>query len=355
MNAICSLFSGTARQQKKSKNIFSVSKSSNLMRRSILAIMILGLLMVSAVEALAATYYSQGSLPVNVPASWNTGSSGGGSSPSGFTGTHTWIIQPGHAMTMTGTWTVGSTATVRIDGSIAVSDVYRIIITGTLTVNGRLINSGTFSTSSAITASSGITVNGIYEHARDGGYLPTATWSANSTCLISGWTSTATLGNVSFNQPFYNFTWNCPDQQSDVSFAGRVSSVSGTFTLENSGIYLIRPGGNPSYGNYVQTGGIYTLSEALYNRTIEISGDFTLEDGTFNTDGGRIGTVNITGDLHMSGGFLNMNSENYRNQYLNVEGDVSFTGGELAMSSGTGIGYLTIGRKFLKYFGVSHC
>ena len=163
--------------------------------------------------------------------------------------------------------------------------------------------------------------------------------------MVTGWTGSSTL-NTSFGQSFYNFTWNCPGQTIDVSFGGFAADVRGTFSLDSSGDYLVRPGGNAEYGNYLQTGGTYTLSELFYNRTIELSGNFTLEDGTFNMDGGRIGTVNITGNLSIAGGSLNMNSESYRSQYLNVTGDVTLTGGLLAMSNGTGIGYLNLGGNF---------
>ncbi len=52
-----------------------------------------------------------------------------------------------------------------------------------------------------------ITVDGVYEHAMNGGKLPTAKWNTGSTCLVTGST---TLGPTNANQNFYNLTVDCP-------------------------------------------------------------------------------------------------------------------------------------------------
>ena len=345
MRIVSTNAAGTSGSDRSSVKHFSTGTVSAGTKRFVLLTLTVVITWFTGLQVVAQTYYSQGNLPVNELTSWNSVAGGGGTAPSAFTGTHGWIIQSGHEMTMTGNWTVGGTATVTLNGKLTVSGVFQSSITGTLAVNGTLVNAGTYAAASAVTASSGITVSGVYEHARDGGYLPLSTWSNGSTCLVTGWTGSETL-DVSFTQAFYNFTWNCPGQTIDVSFGGFAVDVRGTFTLDSSGDYLVRPGGNAEYGNYLQTGGTYTLSELFYNRTIELSGNFALEDGTFNMDGGRIGTVNITGNLSIAGGSLNMNSESYRSQYLNVTGDVTLTGGLLAMSNGTGIGYLNLGGNF---------
>ena len=59
-----------------------------------------------------------------------------------------------------------------------------------LTVNGTVINIGTITRIGTISFESGST----YRHQQNGGTIPTATWNANSTCLITGITSTIPSG-----------------------------------------------------------------------------------------------------------------------------------------------------------------
>lgn len=170
--------------------------------KGILTSIFLVMLLFTAMESKAETYYSQGDLPANLPASWNSSPAGSGTTPAGFEGVHTWIISTGDEMTLSDSWTPGISglATVVIDGTLTLSSVYLVTVTGTIAVNGFLVNSGSYLAGSAVTASGGITISGIYNHAIDGGYLPTATWAVGSTCLVSGWTGSASPGNSSFDQ-----------------------------------------------------------------------------------------------------------------------------------------------------------
>ena len=172
MRIVSTNAAGTSGSDRSSVKHFSTGTFSAATKRFVLFTMTVVITWFAGLQAVAQIYYSQGNLPVNELASWNSAAGGGGTAPSAFTGTYTWSIQPGHDMTMTGNWTVGGTATVTLNGKLTVSGAYRVIITGILSVNGTLVNSGTYSTGSAVTASSGITVSGVYEHARDGGIFP---------------------------------------------------------------------------------------------------------------------------------------------------------------------------------------
>jgi len=306
--------------------------------RGILVSIITVMLLFTHLESKAETYYSQGDLPANVPASWNTSPSGGGTSPSGFDGIHTWIIRAGDEMTLSDTWTAGTAgaATVVIDGGLTLSSGYLVTVTGTIAVNGLMSNSGTYLAGSPVTASGGITISGIYEHGIDGGFLPSATWASGSTCLISGWTGSPALGNSSFDQQFYNFTWNCPDQASNVSFDGYVTSVTGTFSLVQSGIntddnnnpFVITPLANPVYGNYSQAGGYYRLSDNVeVARTLTVVNDFSITNGEFQQDYTAHGTLIVGGDYSCSGGRHRISWDDENNpSTATVNGDFSVSG-----------------------------
>jgi len=296
------------------------------------------ILLFTGMESKAQTYYSQGDLPANDPASWNTDPGGTGTSPTGFDGVHTWIIRTGDEMTLSDNWTPGTAgmASVVIDGTLTLSSVHLVTVTGTIAVNGFLVNSGTYLAGSSVTASGGITISGIYNHAMDGGYLPSATWAMGSACLISGWIGTPSLDNSSFDQQFYNFTWNCPAQASNVSFNGYVSSVTGTFYLVQSGInaadnnnpFVITPLGNPTYGNYVQTGGYYRLSDNVeVARTLTVQNDFSISNGEFQQDYTAHGTLIVGGDYSCSGGRhrISWDDENVASS-ATVNGDFSISG-----------------------------
>jgi hypothetical protein len=306
--------------------------------KGIISMIIMALLFFAWTESRAETYYSQGDLPANLTASWNTGTSGGGSSPTGFEGVHTWIISYGNSMTLSDSWTVGTggPATVVIEGSLTLSSDYLLAVTGTLAVNGAIVNRGSYLAGSAVTATGGITVSGQYEHAIDGGYLPSATWASGSTCLVSGWLGSSSLDNASFDQQFFNFTWNCHNQSSNVSFNGHVASVTGTFSLIQSGInsednntpFVITPFGDPTYGSYFQSGGYYKLSDGVeISRSLIVLNDFSITGGEFQQDYTAPGALTVGGNYSCSGGRhrISWDDENSAST-ATVEGDFSLSG-----------------------------
>ena len=73
-----------------------------------LALAMWGMLPGGRAEA-ATTYFSQGSLAPNLTSSWNTSRVGGGSSPSNFTSGDVFVIQNGHNMTTSATWSISGT------------------------------------------------------------------------------------------------------------------------------------------------------------------------------------------------------------------------------------------------------
>ncbi len=133
-----------------------------------------------------------------------------------------------------------------------------------------------------------------YEHARNAGSIPTSTWNAGSTCLITGIEGNSP-GNA--NQDFYHFIWDCPGQTANLNLAWSGNIIGGNLTCVNSG-----------------------------------SGRFQMTNNTAFTN-----PITINGDVIVTGGVLTSNGSSTAQTYtINVNGNVDVTGGNLSLSRGTG-------------------
>jgi Secretion system C-terminal sorting domain len=170
-----------------------------------------------------------------------------------------------------------------------VSDTTTLQITQDFAVNGLLVNRGTIQPLGTLTFQDGA----VYEHAQNGGSVPTATWEMGSTALFTGITSTAP-GNR--GQDYYNLTLNTPGLNSnlDMNLTGR--TISGDLRLISSGA------GTNRWRLVGSTSG-----------TVTIMGDVIVEGGSLETQG----TSSLT-DVEV----------------LHY-GDVLVTGGTFAVSRGT--------------------
>jgi hypothetical protein len=139
-----------------------------------------------------------------------------------------------------------------------------------------------------------------YEHARNGGTIPTATWDATSNCNVTGITSTAPSG---LNQTFGNFTWNCTGQGTsnlDI-YSNGLPTIKGNFNVTSTGTTgSIRLARNSDLsfdisGNYTQSGGIVNLTRGSGNLTMNISGDFSMTGGTLSESSSGSGNITFNG------------------------------------------------------------
>ncbi len=153
-------------------------------------------------------------------------------------------------------------------------------------MSGTVQNAGIITTFGSMAVESG----GIYRHAflTKVDTIPTATWLDGSTCEIVGYTNaTGTMSGLA--QSFYDFTWNCPNQN---VITGPTLALGGTMVRNN---FNILNTGIGSFGiatttvdkilkvrNYIQNGGRVTTSVSATK--IEISGNFDMSGG--NLDGG---------------------------------------------------------------------
>lgn len=107
-----------------------------------------------------------------------------------------------------------------------------------------------------------IIVDGIYEHATNGGILPTATWNTGSTCLVTG---SITLGPTNANQNFYNLTVDCPAltlPSYPCHFDMASNTIAGNLTFANTN------------GNYYALTGYEVPGNP---KTITVNGNFNVD------------------------------------------------------------------------------
>jgi hypothetical protein len=200
-----------------------------------------------------------------------------------------------------------------------VSDSTIISVDEDLSVNGDLVNYGEIIPVGELTIADG----GVYEHARNGGSVPTAVWAEGSTALFTGITTDAP-GNR--GQDYYNLTLNTPDLTSnrDLSLDGNtiggdihvistglarwqlVGGSSGTVTIMGDvivedGQFASQGTGSATdvvidhYGNIIVTGGNFSVSRGSQGGTGTTSwylheGDFSMSEATTqnsNPEGAR--------------------------------------------------------------------
>jgi hypothetical protein len=278
-------------------------------------------------------------------------------------------IRSSHIITLSNSITIDQ-VNIMTSGQLSVSPGNTLTIAdGTdevdFSVNGTLVNSGTISSIGKLAFNS----LSIYEHAQDGGSIPIATWDVNSNCNITGIIVTAPTIPLA-TQPFGNFTWNSPLQNTVysssnpdwISLAGQLRTIAGNFNVVSTGpadkTYDLRLGQTSTgdltvKGNFLQTGG-YFLIEANGNigsaREMTIEKDFSVEQecvfGISYIKG--IGTLNVDGNFSSAGtfNFLFGDINNNTTATLNVTGNCSITDGTLNMSDAASTGTLNVSGNF---------
>lgn len=176
--------------------------------------------------------------------------------------------------------------------------------TNTVTTNS-LIIAGTYirNSASGITATTiKVDSGGKYVHAINGVALPTITWDANSTCEITGRTTTTLTG---LNQNFGNLIWACSGQTSTQNIPNTGSmSISGNLEIKNTGTSsLILNQSALSVNNFIQSGGTFNLNTSNSSiKTINISGNYSHTSGILTTTGNS----NTSGEFSFVGNSTQM-------------------------------------------------
>jgi hypothetical protein len=168
--------------------------------------------------------------------------------------------------------TVDGTDTVRVDIGVTISGY--LLVTGTGIVE---INTG------SLTFGEGST----YEHARDAGNLPLASWGTGSTFLLTGTVQDAPANRI---QDFYNVTFNTPNLGRNRDMGWNGNTIGGDIRVINTGAYR------------------WQMTSATAGSTAEfsINGDVIVEAGQFTSQGSSNANTTFIihhyGDINVTGG-----------------------------------------------------
>ena len=259
----------------------------------------LGVVIVAALCALpvnATTYYSQGSGDPNTLSNWDTNTNGGGSAPSGFsTSSDVFVIQSGHTMTTTGTWSLsGSNMKLQIENGGILQANHTVDLTPSSTF--QIDNSGTYNHN--------FSGNEIF----DG----TESFNATSTVEIQTRPSSTLDQGIAFGNLTFNFT------------------SGGSLRVDNTDNETFTVNGNLSIQN---TGGssneLRFASGSGDNVTVAIAGNLSMTGGRldfFSASGGTNGIIQVGGNLSLTGGtWDNAGSDNLEFQFTGgSSSDVTF-------------------------------
>ncbi|TAH40602.1 MAG: T9SS type A sorting domain-containing protein [Bacteroidetes bacterium] len=187
-----------------------------------------------------------------------------------------------------------------------------------------------------------------YQHDLNGDDIVKAIWAANSTCLITG--STSSFANK-LDQSFGNFTINTTGLTSYKELGSELDDIKGNLTVISTGSGSISLAKNSNKniviaGSYIHQGGTLYIAEDG-SPDVNIGGDMTVSGGlaSISNNGDGSATYNVGGNLNISGGTLNLSQYTGSNSTkgkgtINLSGNFTLTGGtltETASNTGKGI------------------
>ena len=263
-------------------------------------------LLAFSTAARAATYYSQGSVDPTVLANWNDVRAGGGNVPANFTSGDTFVVQNTHNMGTTAAWSVtGTSATIEIEsgGTLTANNIVAV-------PNFQVDNGGTYVHNAASGSANGVATDVPGSTSRSFGASSTVEfqkWAngGNSPVALPGG---VTWGNLKINVTLLAGSWNQ---------TGNLTTIAGNLII-------------------VQTGGTTREFRFIANSptsvTVNISGDVQVSGGILNLSSGTaVPTVNITGQLIVTGG--NFRSSGAGVPVLTINGN----SGKFSVSGGGGV------------------
>lgn len=239
---------------------------------------------------------------------------------------------------------------VNDSGAVVLADTGAATATLNIGSTGKLIVRGTSIVQSLNGANvATITVNGTYEHAIDGGIIPTATWNTGSTCLITG---SKTAGPTNANQNFYNLTVNC-DSLMPVSYPCHFdmadNTIKGNLTIQNTNSV------NPSSPTFFALTGYEVAGSP---KSITINGNLIIDsvsslaiDDYSKSHPVETVTTIVKGNLDV-GGNLALTIGSAKNLInLEVMGNVNIQNGNLYSHSSTTDSLIFNGNKVQLFLG----
>ncbi len=160
------------------------------------------------------------------------------------------------------TWAPATSAPTGAE-TITVQSTDSVYVDVAVTITGRLTNQGVVHAEEGMLT---IGDGGVYQHDRDGGKIPLATWAEGSTLHLTGVENQAPADR---NQPYYNIIFETPNLQSNPNMNLDEVTIGGDIRVLDTG----------SARWYLTTTAAYDTSE------ITIMGDVYVEKGAFSVQG----------------------------------------------------------------------
>ncbi len=267
-------------------------------------------------------YYSKSTGNLEVLSNWGQNTDGTGTAPANFTADNqVFNIRNNATPTIGANWTVSGASSLVIVGDGTNNCTFTVPGALVFTAPTQVSNNGTLRvTSTANPPYSGtLTVNsgGTYEHARNGGTIPAATWNSGSNCNVTGVTGAVPGGLV---QSFGNFNYS----------STLALTLTGTLTVKDN--LSITNGGILAGTQTIACSGNVTGTSNLTftTGTLDIGGNYT-NTGTFTCG---------TGTVNFSGVNQNVNAFTYNNLSISGSGTKTLQGnpvinGNLSITGGT--------------------
>ncbi|RYY45422.1 MAG: hypothetical protein EOO06_16550, partial [Chitinophagaceae bacterium] len=302
---------------------------------------------------------------------WTTAASWQSSPDNGVTPWVTSTRSPGSAaagILIRSGFNINASGTINADDLNIATGAVLTITGGAFTLNNgaaatdlAVSGSLTVSAGTLTTAGAGITfaAGSFYNHAVNGGTIPTATWNAASTCNVTGVTNTIPTG---YAQAFGNFTWNCNNQSGGVYINVENNAFS------TAGILTVGPAASSLF-SFANSAGTFTNtvnSLVISGGSLNVSGTAGTVNLTVTNDinvngsgilyigwGGGTSTLNILRDLIISGdGYVvGINDASTPSPSINIGRDLSISNtGSLDLeynSSSSGVSVFNVARDFI--------
>jgi hypothetical protein len=158
--------------------------------------------------------------------------------------------------------TVRSAELIVSPGAVVQIDSLGSVTADSGSVAGTVVNEGVLASVAPLVFENG----SVYEHARNGGSIPSGVWNEGSALLMTGITSSAPANR---NQRYYNLTFNTPNLTSNLDMSLNGVSIGGSIRVVNTGIARWRLTSVPAGDTAIVT----------------IMGDVIVEGGSFETQG----------------------------------------------------------------------
>ncbi len=263
------------------------------------------------------------------------------------------------------TYTLGNNI-VTINGTLVLNALNSSWFLSSGISNTNVTVNGTVRITAAVTGGSGITGgtaalfrfnNGsLYQHQRNGGGVPTATYNDGATISIEGIISNALL---TISSGVYNgkIIYNCPSQSSAIAGTSAIllsnSLVCDSLEINNTGLGGLLLNTNPNtmqIGTLINSGGTLIMGTPNTNtnsNNIQINNQWKINGGTVTVSGTHSAdastkypvTINLNGSFNMSSGNLILSDRSagfgptYAPGQINTKGDFLQTGGLITETS----------------------